>query len=171
MKKTVIIQASSKSNGNTNRVINYLNSNNSFDVIDLKTKNIGVFEYDFSNANDDFIPVMEEVINNYDTIVFATPVYWYTMSATLKIFFDRLSDLLKYKKDLGRLLRGKNMAMISNSGQNDLKNGFEMPFIESANYLGMNYLGSTHSWFTEDGENIHPEAANKIDAFRTILTQ
>lgn len=114
MKKTVIIQASSKSNGNTNRVINYLNSNNSFDVIDLKTKNIGVFEYDFSNANDDFIPVMEEVINNYDTIVFATPVYWYTMSATLKIFFDRLSDLLKYKKDLGRLLRGKNMAMISN---------------------------------------------------------
>ncbi|CAM1339887.1 flavodoxin family protein [Tenacibaculum aestuarii] len=171
MKKTVIIQASSKSNGNTNRVINYLNSNNSFDVIDLKTKNIGVFEYDFSNANDDFIPVMEEVINNYDTIVFATPVYWYTMSATLKIFFDRLSDLLKYKKDLGRLLRGKNMAMISNSGQNDLKNGFEMPFIESANYLGMNYLGSTHSWFTEDGENIHPEAADKIDTFRTILTQ
>lgn len=171
MKKTVIIQASSKSNGNTNRVINYLNSNNSFDVIDLKTKNIGVFEYDFSNANDDFIPVMEEVINNYDTIVFATPVYWYTMSATLKIFFDRLSDLLKYKKDLGRLLRGKNMAMISNSGQNDLKKGFEMPFIESANYLGMNYLGSTHSWFTEDGENIHPEAADKIDSFRTILTQ
>ncbi|WP_299001226.1 flavodoxin family protein [uncultured Tenacibaculum sp.] len=171
MKKTVIIQASSKSNGNTNRVINYLNSNNSFDVIDLKTKNIGVFEYDFSNANDDFVPVMEEVINNYDTIVFATPVYWYTMSATLKIFFDRLSDLLKYKKDLGRLLRGKNMAMISNSGQNDLKKGFEMPFIESANYLGMNYLGSTHSWFTEDGENIHPEAANKIDSFRTILTQ
>ncbi len=171
MKKTVIIQASSKSNGNTNRVINYLNSNNSFDVIDLKTKNIGVFEYDFSNANDDFIPVMEEVINNYDTIVFATPVYWYTMSATLKIFFDRLSDLLKYKKDLGRLLRGKNMAMISNSGQNDLKKGFEMPFIESANYLGMNYLGSTHSWFTEDGENIHPEAADKIDTFRTILTQ
>lgn len=171
MKKTVIIQASSKSNGNTNRVINYLNSNKSFDVIDLKTKNIGVFEYDFSNANDDFIPVMEKVINNYDTIVFATPVYWYTMSATLKIFFDRLSDLLKYKKELGRLLRGKNMAVISNSGHNDLKNGFEMPFIESANYLGMNYLGSIHSWLTEDGENIHPEAMDKIDSFRTILTQ
>lgn len=171
MKNTVIIQASSKSNGNTNAIINYLNDDNSFDVIDLKTKNIGVFEYDFSNADDDFLPLIEDVIKNYDTIIFATPVYWYTMSATLKIFFDRLSDLLHYKKELGRILRGKNMAMISNSGENDLKNGFEMPFIESANYLGMNYLGSLHAWFTEDGKDIHPEAKLKIEGFRKKLNQ
>lgn len=171
MNKTIIIQASSKSTGNTNKVINYLNSNESFDFVDLKTKNIGVFEYDFSNAGDDFIPFMEEIINKYDTLVFATPVYWYTMSATLKTFFDRLSDLLKYKKDLGRQLRGKNMAMISNSGANDLRDGFEMPFIESAKYLGMNYLGSTHAWFTEDGNDIHPEAIPQIDSFRKTLTQ
>ncbi|CAM1349095.1 flavodoxin family protein [Tenacibaculum crassostreae] len=171
MKNTVIIQASSKSNGNTNTIINYFNENNSFDVIDLKTKNIGVFEYDFSNADDDFLPLIEDVIKNYDTIIFATPVYWYTMSATLKIFFDRLSDLLHYKKELGRMLRGKNMAMISNSGENDLKNGFEMPFIESANYLGMNYLGSLHTWFTEDGKDIHPEAKLKIEAFKKKLNQ
>lgn len=171
MNKTIIIQASSKSTGNTNKVINYLNSNESFDFVDLKTKNIGVFEYDFSNAGDDFIPLMEEIINKYDTLVFATPVYWYTMSATLKTFFDRLSDLLKYKKDLGRQLRGKNMAMISNSGANDRRNGFEMPFIESAKYLGMNYLGSAHAWFTEDGNDIHVEAKLKIDTLRKVLTQ
>lgn len=75
MNKTIIIQASSKSTGNTNKVINYLNSNESFDFVDLKTKNIGVFEYDFSNVGDDFIPLMEEIINKYDTLVFATPVY------------------------------------------------------------------------------------------------
>lgn len=169
MNKTIIIQASSKSTGNTNKVINYLNSNESFDFVDLKTKNIGVFEYDFSNAGDDFIPLMEEIINKYDTLVFATPVYWYTMSATLKTFFDRLSDLLKYKKDLGRQLRGKNMAMISNSWADDRRNGFEMPFIESAKYLGMNYLGNTHAWFTEDGNDIHPDAKVKINEFRNIL--
>lgn len=169
MNKAIIIQASSKSTGNTNKVINYLNNNESFDFVDLKTKKIGVFEYDFSNTDDDFIPLMEEIINKYDTLVFATPVYWYTMSATLKTFFDRLSDLLHYKKDLGRQLRGKNMAMISNSGANDLRNGFEMPFIESAKYLGMNYIGSTHVWFTEDENDIHPEAKLKIDEFKNLF--
>ncbi|WP_420552767.1 flavodoxin family protein [Tenacibaculum aiptasiae] len=166
MNKTVIIQGSSKSNGNTNTVINYLNKNSDFDIIDLKTKNIGAFEYDFSNANDDFIPLMETIIEKYDTIIFATPVYWYSMSGTLKHFFDRLSDLLHYKKELGRQLRGKNMAMISNSGANDLKDGFTMPFIESANYLGMNYIGDTHAWFTEDGKEINTDAKAKIDDFR-----
>lgn len=171
MNKTVILQASSKSYGNTFKVVNYLNHDNSFDVIDLKTKNMGVFEYDFSNANDDFIPLMEEIICKYDTLVFATPVYWYTMSATLKIFFDRLSDLLHYKKDLGRQLRGKNMALISNSAENDLRDGFDMPFTESAKYLGMNHLGSTHAWFTKNGNEIHPEAKLKIDAFKKLLMQ
>ncbi|CAM1357920.1 FMN reductase [Tenacibaculum sediminilitoris] len=170
MNKTIIIQASSKSKGNTNKVINYLNNNSSFNFVDLRTKNIGVFEYDFSNADDDFIPLMEEIINQYDTIVFATPVYWYSMSATLKTFFDRLSDLLHYKKDLGRQLRGKNMAMISNSDANDLRDGFEMPFIESAKYLSMNYLGSVHAWFNKNGDDLHSEAKLKIDEFRQLLT-
>ena len=169
MNTTVIIQGSSKSNGNTNRVVDYLNKNNDFDIIDLKTKNIGSFEYDFSNANDDFIPLMETIIQKYDTIIFATPVYWYSMSGTLKTFFDRLSDLLHYKKELGRQMRGKKIAMISNSGENDLKNGFTMPFIESANYLGMNYLGDAHTWFTKDGSEIDSDALKNIDTFRALF--
>ena len=56
------------------------------------------------------------------------------MSGILKVFFDRMSDLLHYKKELGRKLRGKEMAMISNSAGNDRREGFEMPFIESAKY-------------------------------------
>ena len=68
------------------------------------------------------------------------------MSGLLKVFFDRLSDLLIKHKELGRQLRGKNMAMLSNSPYNDLKDGFTMPFIESAKYLGMNYIGDTHVW-------------------------
>ena len=99
---------------------------------------------------------MEDIVTKYDTIIFATPVYWYAMSGTLKHFFDRLSDLLHYKKELGRQLRGKKMAMISNSVTNDRKTGFDMPFIESANYLGMEYLGDTHAWFS--GDEIADEA-------------
>lgn len=167
MKKTVIIQGSSKSLGNTHKVVTYLNKDSLFDIIDLKTKNIGAFEYDFSNTDDDFLPLMEEIISKYDTIIFATPVYWYSMSGTLKHFFDRLSDLLHYKKDLGRQLRGKKMAMISNSGENDLKDGFTMPFVESANYLGMEYIGDTHAWFSK--EDIAKLAKDRIDKFRTLI--
>ena len=119
---------------------------------------------------------MERITSQYDTLIFATPVYWYAMSGTLKIFFDRFSDLLHYRKDLGRTLRGKSMAMISNSGENDRKlgldaelmEGFEMPFVESANYLGMDYLGDVHAWF--DGTKIHLDAKKIIDTFRVKIT-
>lgn len=43
-----------------------------------------------------------------------------------------------------------------------------MPFIESANYLGMNYLGDTHSWLSID--SIADNAKVKIDAFRKIIS-
>jgi multimeric flavodoxin WrbA len=164
MNTTVIIQGSSKSNGDTNTILNYLNTSNQFDIIDLNTKNIGHFDYDFKNANDDFLPLMEEIIEKYDTIIFATPVYWYTMSGILKVFFDRISDLLKTEKDIGRKLRGKSMAMISCSNANDLKEGFSMPFIETANYLGMSYLGDIHAW-VENGK-ISEEVKEIINTFR-----
>ena len=164
MNTTVIIQGSSNSKGNTHTIVNYLNTKNQFDVIDLKTKNIGSFDYDFANASDDFLPLMEHIIANYTTIIFATPVYWYSMSGILKNFFDRISDLLHYKKELGRQLRGKNMGMISNSNENDLVEGFTMPFKKSAEYLGMNYLGDIHTWFSNG--KIADEAKILIDEFR-----
>ncbi|SEC89369.1 Multimeric flavodoxin WrbA [Tenacibaculum sp. MAR_2009_124] len=169
MKNTIVIQGSSKSYGNTRKIIDYLNPENNFDIVDLKTKNIGHFDYEFKNTNDDFIPLVKNVIPNYDTIIFATPVYWYSMSGILKVFFDRCSDLLYQEKELGRLLRGKNMAVISNSGANDLKKGFYMPFKESANYLGMNYLGNVHGWFTEDGSEINEEAKQQLETFKTLI--
>lgn len=168
-KNKVIIQASANSNGNTFKVVNYLNKDNHFDIIDLLDYNIGHFDYSFKNADDDFLPLMEKIIKNYDVIIFATPVYWYTMSGILKVFFDRLSDLLHYKKDLGRKLRGKKMGMISNSGDNDRKQGFNMPFIESSKYLGMNYIDDIHVWFNSDGRTIHEEAIDKLKIFKSLL--
>lgn len=167
MNTKVIIQASSKSFGNTHKINNYLNKNNDFDVIDLATKRIGHFDYEFKNSDDDFLSLMEEIISKYDTIIFATPMYWYTMSGMLKVFFDRMSDLLHYKKELGRQLRGKKMGFISNSADDDRPNGFEMPFEKSADYLGMDYLGDVHAYFLED--EIHPQAKEKIERFKKSL--
>ncbi len=167
MKSTVIIKGSSNKVGNTQKVIDFINENNQFDVIDLLDYNIGHFDYNFKNAEDDFLPLMERIIETYDTIVFVTPVYWYTMSGLMKVFFDRMSDLLHYRKELGRKLRGKNMAMMSNSGENDRRIGFEMPFIESAKYLSMNYLGDSHAFFS--GNELAEDAKIKINEFKNSL--
>jgi hypothetical protein len=68
------------------------------------------------------------------------------MSAVMKTFFDRISDLLKIRKDLGRKLRGKTMAVVSCAADEEYEEGFDMPFRESARYLGMTYLGHARSW-------------------------
>lgn len=149
-KKGVIIQGSARSGGNTGKIVQYLLEQTDFELIDLKDKKIGHFDYDFKNKSDDFLPLIISVIQNYDTIIFATPVYWYSMSGILKTFFDRITDLLQLEKDLGRKLRGKNMGMISCGSESLLQDGFTMPFYETANYLGMNYLGDVHTWIEND---------------------
>ena len=163
MKKSVIIQGSSRSHGDTSKIVNYIATNNDVDVIDLYTKNIGHYDYDYKNEDDDFIGLITHIIETYDTIIFATPVYWYSMSGILKVFFDRISDVIQIHKDTGRKLRGKNMAMISSSNSDDLKEGFSMPFVESANYLGMHYLGDIHTYIEND--SINNDVKLRIDAF------
>ena len=72
------------------------------------------------------------------------------MSGIMKVFFDRLSDLITIEKELGRKLRGKNMAVFSVSNGNNLGENFWLPFKHTADYLGMNYLGNLHTYSDKD---------------------
>jgi len=123
MRKGIILLGSSNSKGETFKVSNYLCKHTNYPIVDLKTKNIEHFDYEFNNRDDDFLPLIKEIVNNYEIIVFATPVYWYTMSGTMKIFFDRISDCLKIEKETGRKLRGMEMAVLSCGSDKVLKNG------------------------------------------------
>ena len=116
-----------------------------WDLIDLNEYKFSYYDYKHENKDDNYLGLMKLIISNYDTIVFATPVYWYSMSGILKVFFDRLTDLLTIEKDLGRALRGKSMGALSCSTGSHLGDAFWIPFRESANYLGVNYLGSLHT--------------------------
>jgi multimeric flavodoxin WrbA len=132
--KIVVINASARNDGNTSLVINYLSESINFDTIHLCDFEIGHFDYEFGNQHDDFLPLIKRIINDYDLFIFATPVYWYTMSGHLKVFFDRISDLLKIQRPIGRLLKCKKMGIISNSGDNNLVKGFYEPFKATADY-------------------------------------
>jgi len=143
-KKSVIILGSANSNGDTRQFVDIIARKSDIDIIDIKPLNISHFDYEYKNEGDDFLPLIEKVIANYDNIILATPVYWYTMSSYIKMFLDRISDLLYHHKDTGRKLRGKSLAVISSTNQSEVKDTFYLPFQESANYLGMQYLGHVH---------------------------
>ena len=159
MGNQVIIVGSSRKNGNTSTIVSAVAKQFEADVVNLSDYDFSYYDYENKNINDDFLPLMKEIIEKYDTIIFATPIYWYSMSGIMKVFFDRFSDLIRIEKDWGRKLRGKNMAVISNSHDSeiDLDYNFYIPFQKSAEYLGMQYLGNKH--FNADV----PEELNKIE--------
>lgn len=148
--RIVVIVGSSRNDGDTKTLINELINQSKWDLINLNDYNFSYYDYEHQNRYDDYLTLMEELISKYDTLIFATPVYWYSMSGIMKVFFDRITDLLTIKKALGRKLRGKKMAVISCSAGSNLGDAFWLPFSETANYLGMEYLGNTH---TIKGEN------------------
>lgn len=150
MKKGIIIQASSRSEGNTSKIVAFFQEKTDFDIIDLNQKTINHFDYEFKNKDDDFNTLFKDIVTNYQTIVFATPIYWYSMSGLLKVFFDRISDFLIKEKDFGRQLRGMNMAVISCNDYDKTFNGFTTPFVDSASYLGMHYKGHIHTWLEDN---------------------
>lgn len=169
MKKTVIILGSSRSFGHTRQLCEQITELCNASLIDLVEQDIGHFEYDFKNESDDFVALMKRIVSDYDNIIFATPVYWYSMSGRLKVFFDRLSDLLMIHKDLGRMLRGKNMAVLSCGSGGELNDGFYMPFKETAKYLGMHYLGDMHGWI--HNQNMSDEVEQRTIKFAELLLQ
>lgn len=164
---TVLIQGSSRIDGNTHKVSVELQKHLNCEIINLKDKNIGHYDYEYKNQDDDFPALIEKIANEYDLIIFASPVYWYTMSGLTKVFFDRISDTIRISKDTGRKLRGKKMAALScGYGSTEIE-GFFLPFQKSADYLGIQYIGNIHTWvqtesLDEEVKRIIKEFAEKI---------
>jgi multimeric flavodoxin WrbA len=151
MQKSIIIFGSARSEGDTRKLINEVINGFEVEIIDLNKRNIAFYNYDHNYpSNDEFIAIIEKIIDA-DNIIFATPVYWFTMSGVMKIFLDRFSDLLNIRKDLGRKLRGKNMFLISSGSSPEVPECFKFVFKEMAKYLGMKYMGTFHGW-TKDNK-------------------
>ncbi len=156
MKKIAVILGTSRPNGNTTSLVEILKENDTNDqchTFDLHDYNYSYFHYENENKEDDFLPLIEEILK-FDIILFVTPVYWYAMSAQMKVFFDRLSDLLTIRKDLGRTLKGKHTYLLAHGGtDSELPEGFEIPFKRTSEYFDMIYLDSHYLQFKGDDIN------------------
>ncbi|WP_159737930.1 flavodoxin family protein [Vibrio atypicus] len=138
--KIAVILGTSKSDGNTRIFADAFVEESGARLFDLSNYSISFYDYEHSNRGDDFLSIIHELVD-YDHFVFASPVYWYSMSAQLKVFFDRLSDLLTIEKDLGRKLKGKSISVLSTGYNKELPDCFVQPFELTANYMQLEFKG------------------------------
>jgi multimeric flavodoxin WrbA len=140
--KIAIILGSSRSNGNTAQLAQYVKSKIDTDYFDLAEFNIKPFNYN-NDYQDDFHSLISTLLN-YDQLIFATPIYWYSASAQMKVFLDRITDLLSYYKEQGRQLRGKSTALLATGSNSEPPDCFEQLFLLTFDYLGMDYKGMNY---------------------------
>lgn len=146
MSNAIAVFASSRRNGNTGKFIDWIASELGIEVIDLSKKDISPYDYDHKNINDDFLPLMQQLLE-YEKIIFVTPVYWYGPSAQMKIFIDRTTDFLDLEelRDIGRRLRDKVAYIACTSINSDADNSFINSLKDTFDYLGMKYGGYVHA--------------------------
>lgn len=159
----LIIFGSSRNDGNTMQAVRSVVDDPAVPLIDLSSLDMTYFDYSFGNKSDDFMPLMERVVE-HNPLILATPVYWYTMSAIMKTFIDRWSDLLLLRKDLGKKLRGKDLWVITSFGTS-MPKGFEDPFIQTADYMGMRFRGCFYHYSGMDPK-LQIENKARLLAFR-----
>lgn len=161
--KTTVILGSANSQGNTRILVDAVFPKSTFTLVDLNLFDISDWDYNARNLEDDFLGIASELAGSSD-IIFATPVYWYAMSAQMKRFFDRMSDLITRRKEIGRSLSGRRTWLLSTGSDAELPDGFEIPFHRTSEYFAMTYCGSIYAQLTND--NFHPDLPQKIIAFQ-----
>jgi multimeric flavodoxin WrbA len=144
------ILGSARGQGHTEALLDAVLAGRSADRIDLRELDIQYYEYGSPMDRDDFGTVAEAMVA-HQLIVFATPVYWYAMSGRMKVLFDRFTDLVTVRKDLGRQLRGRTTLLLACGSESQLPDGFEIPFRETASYLGMTYGGAHYAQTSKQG--------------------
>jgi len=138
----IILFGSARDNGSTRKAVDKIFQNEDHRFVDLRTLNISHYDYEYKNAGDDFLPLMESVVT-YDNIILASPVYWYSVSAYMKTFLDRWGDLVTTRKDLGFKLQGKRLFLIASFSTSSPLGcaGFEEPIRQTCNYMNIEYGG------------------------------
>jgi hypothetical protein len=92
------------------------------------------------------------------------------MSAELKVFFDRLSDLLTIAREKGRGLAGKDVWLLASGSEVMLPDGFEVPFARTAEYFGMRYCGAAYLYTGDDIKKRRVSESALSDFGREVIT-
>ena len=157
----VAVLGSARGDGHAARLLDAVLAGRPARRFDLGALHVRDYVYGRPTRGDDFLGVVEAVAAA-DAVLFITPVYWYAMSAVLKRFFDRLTDLVTVKKPLGRRLAGRTVWVASCGSDPAFPGG--LPFRATAAYFGMAYGGALYVPMRE-GEPLSAEQERRSAAF------
>jgi multimeric flavodoxin WrbA len=102
-----------------------------------------------------------------DVIVFATPLYFFSASAQLKLIFDRMFSLYKWDNEAGTMqtpLKGKTLVLLASAFEDIGLDALEKPFALTAEYTGMKFESILVANAGTSGEiaKKRPDAREKI---------
>ncbi|MCZ8538242.1 flavodoxin family protein [Paenisporosarcina quisquiliarum] len=136
----VVIYGSTRPDGNTEQLTKYAIEGLEVEQIYLRDYKIEPIEDrrhsegGFSDVGDDYNGIVERMMK-HDTFIFATPIYWYSMTGTMKNFIDRWSHTMRDEKFPGfkDQLGTKKAYVIAVGGDNPHVKG--LPLIQQFNYI------------------------------------
>jgi multimeric flavodoxin WrbA len=135
-----VIYGSTRINGNTEQLTEHVIKGLEVEKIFLRDFLIQPIddrrhtEGGFTDVDDDYSELVERMMK-HDTFIFATPIYWYSMSGTMKNFIDRWSHTMRDEKfpDFKKQLGTKKAYVVAVGGDNPYLKG--LPLIQQFNYI------------------------------------
>ncbi len=167
-KNPLVIIGSARRQSDTGSFVEFTFDTINYKAINLLDYTISPYDYDNKYSDQDaFLKIIDEILN-HNTIVFATPVYWYSMSGNMKVFFDRLTDLVTTKKQIGRQLKGKSVFLIAVGTDEKIPEGFEVPFKLTSDYFEMKYETSVYFSSKADKGLSQSEKNRFVNAIKSV---
>jgi multimeric flavodoxin WrbA len=189
--KIVFIQGSPRKNGNTRAMaaiaIEAARLRNSevfeIDATQLEFKEPGCISCQKCQQSDKFLCAIDDqagravaTLPDYDVIVVATPIYWWSYTAQIKILIDRMYSLSKFSAsgEINTLLAGKTFALLATGG-GPLKDNLdilELQWKNPADMLGCPFYSCLFPDVSPEPGSLknNPSAVEKARAFGQLLT-
>ncbi|MDQ0200784.1 flavodoxin family protein [Neobacillus ginsengisoli] len=145
-----IIYGGTRQNGNTETLTEhavqgivaekiYLRDHTIQPIVDMRHSEDG-----FQDRNDDYNSLIDRILP-HDILIFATPIYWYSMSGTMKNVIDRWSQTLRDPKypDFKNKMASKKAFVIAVGGDNPTIKGLPMiqQFQHIFDFMGIEFGG------------------------------
>ncbi|MGG4268582.1 flavodoxin family protein [Peribacillus simplex] len=135
-----VIYGGSRENGNTEILTKHVIQGMVTENIFLRDYNIEPIidmrhsEEGFQERNDDYNSIIDRILP-HDILIFSTPIYWYSMSGTMKNFIDRWSHTIRDPKypDFKNKMASKKAFVMAVGGDDPYIKG--LPMIQQFNYI------------------------------------